>query len=64
MQFRFIKTLLILILLVSSGVSFSQGFLKVNGTAISNDEESNYILRGMGLGGWLVQEGYMLQTSA
>lgn len=40
----------------------AQGFLRVDGINIVNDNNSNYILKGIGLGGWLVQEGYMLQT--
>ena len=41
----------------------AQGFLKTQGTAIVNDNGDTLILRGMGLGGWMLQEGYMLQTS-
>jgi hypothetical protein len=41
---------------------FGQGFLRVDGQKIINDVNDNFILKGMGLGGWLVQEGYMLQT--
>jgi len=40
----------------------AQGFLRVNGDKIVNDTDQNYILKGMGLGGWLVQEGYMLKS--
>lgn len=55
----------ILILLAFTVVFFSsvkssaQGFLKVNGKHLENDENKNFILRGMGLGGWMLQEGYM-----
>ncbi|NWM39872.1 glycosyl hydrolase family 5, partial [Escherichia coli] len=31
------------------------------GTRIVNEEGEPVILRGMGLGGWVLQEGYMLQ---
>ena len=41
---------------------FAQGFLRVDGEKIVNDVNTNVILKGMGLGGWLVQEGYMLKT--
>ncbi|MGN6605298.1 MAG: cellulase family glycosylhydrolase [Ginsengibacter sp.] len=37
----------------------AQGYLRVNGTKIENDSNKNFILRGMGLGGWMLQEGYM-----
>lgn len=41
---------------------FAQGFLRADGKKIVNDN-GEIILRGIGLGGWMVQEGYMLQTS-
>ncbi|MBC7936836.1 MAG: cellulase family glycosylhydrolase [Rhizobacter sp.] len=37
-----------------------QGFLKTNGKRIVNEKGENILLRGMGLGGWMLQEGYML----
>jgi len=43
--------------------SFSQGFLKTEGKLIVNEAGESVILRGMGLGGWMVQEGYMMQTA-
>lgn len=43
---------------------FGQGFLKRNGQTIVNGNGDEILLRGMGLGGWMLQEGYMLQTSA
>lgn len=42
----------------------AQGYLRTQGTAIVNEQGDTVILRGMGLGGWMVQEGYMLQTAA
>lgn len=39
-----------------------QGFLKASGTTIINDT-GEVMLRGMGLGGWMLQEPYMLQLS-
>ncbi len=42
---------------------YSQGFLKASGKYIVNGNGEQVILRGIGLGGWLVPEGYMLQTS-
>jgi endoglucanase len=38
----------------------AQGFLKANGKEIVNAKGENVILRGEGLGGWMLQEGYML----
>jgi endoglucanase len=40
--------------------AYSQGFLKVDGQKIVNQKGENILLRGIGLGGWMVQEGYML----
>ncbi|MFT5748246.1 MAG: endoglucanase, partial [Paraglaciecola sp.] len=41
----------------------AQNFLSTNGKAIVNENQDTILLRGMGLGGWMVQEGYMLQTA-
>lgn len=38
-----------------------QGFLKADGRLIVNEKGSTVILRGIGLGGWMLQEGYMLK---
>ena len=42
----------------------AQSFLTTDGHNIVNEEGETFILRGMGLGGWMVQEGYMLQTAS
>lgn len=41
--------------------SAGQGFLHVKDTKIINQAGENVILRGYGLGGWMLQEGYMLK---
>ncbi len=41
----------------------AQHFLSTNGKAIVNENQDTILLRGIGLGGWMVQEGYMLQTA-
>lgn len=41
----------------------AQGFLSTQGKAIISETGDTIIFRGMGLGGWMLQEGYMLQTS-
>ncbi|MFT6334870.1 MAG: endoglucanase [Saprospiraceae bacterium] len=43
--------------------STAQNFLQTSGRAIVNENQDTILLKGMGLGGWMVQEGYMLQTS-
>jgi endoglucanase len=51
------------ILLGITGGSVSaqnEGFLRADGKMIVNGRGENVILRGIGLGGWMVQEGYML----
>ncbi len=50
---------IILILISLSGNVFSAGFLRTDGRSIVDDSGSPVLLRGFGLGGWLVQEGYM-----
>jgi len=57
------KTVILFSLLTHSLI-FSQGFLKTSGTEIVDKNGNEILLRGMGLGGWLVPEGYMLHTSA
>jgi endoglucanase len=56
-------TLFVFAILCSS-LSFSQGFLHQDGQNIVDGNGNNVLLRGLGLGGWMVQEGYMLKTSA
>src|ERR1700755_3360181 len=41
----------------------SQGFLKADGQRIVNGNGDNVLLRGIGLGGWMLQEGYMLHLN-
>ncbi len=40
---------------------FAQGFLRTDGQKIVNEKGENVLLRGMGLGGWMLQEGYMFK---
>ncbi|MET3882168.1 cellulase family glycosylhydrolase [Niastella sp. OAS944] len=54
---------LLLIIIVKQHQSNAQGLLKVSGKQIVNEKGRNIILRGVGLGGWMLQEGYMLQLS-
>ena len=66
MRFKnFEKFLLLisLVLFISLGAS-GQHFLSTKGKAIVNENQDTIILRGMGLGGWMVKEGYMMQTNA
>jgi aryl-phospho-beta-D-glucosidase BglC (GH1 family) len=59
---KFITRLLLLsIALISFSNNYSQGFLKASGRQIVNEKNENVLLRGIGLGGWMLQEGYMLR---
>ncbi len=57
----FLKQIILIFLLFFSKQLFSQGFLKANGKTIVNAKGKEIILRGIGLGGWMLQEPYMLQ---
>ncbi|MFV8324851.1 cellulase family glycosylhydrolase [Flavobacterium sp. ZS1P14] len=58
------KKIVLIVFAFLSLSSFGQGFLHRNGQKIVNGEGQNVVLRGLGLGGWMVQEGYMLQTGS
>jgi endoglucanase len=58
----FILIFVLLILIVFEG--FTQtGYLQTSGKKVVNGNGEEVILRGMGFGGWMIQEGYMLETS-
>ena len=50
-------------LLISIQSQAQQGFLKADGKKITDEKGKNVLLRGMGLGGWMLQEGYMLHVN-
>ncbi|MFD0834886.1 cellulase family glycosylhydrolase [Mariniflexile aquimaris] len=56
------KHLVLILFLVTSSIVQSQNFLHRDGQNIVDKNGNNVLLRGLGLGGWMVQEGYMLQT--
>ena len=45
-------------------VAHAQGFLHSSGSKIIDPNGQEILLRGIGLGGWLVPEGYMLHTES
>lgn len=61
MEMRCVLTVLLVFL--GLGPISAQHFLSVDGQNIVNESGEPVLLRGMGLGGWMVQEGYMMQTS-
>jgi endoglucanase len=55
-------------LMLASGLALSQGasaqsFLHADGTRIVNASNQEVLLNGMNLGGWAVQEGYIIKPS-
>lgn len=55
------RSLLALVLALIAQPLAAQGYLRAEGTRIVDGAGRPVILRGMGLGGWMLQEGYMLQ---
>ena len=60
LYFYFLALIFSLISLLSAN---GQDILKAEGKVIVNQAGDTILLRGMGLGGWMLQEGYMLQTA-
>src|SRR6266700_1841428 len=56
-----IRLLIVLFAFIFCINTYSQGFLKASGRQIVNEKNENILLRGIGLGGWMLQEGYMLK---
>lgn len=54
----------LLLLSVAPPLLHSEGFLRVSGKDIVDGSGRPFLLRGMGLGGWLLPEGYMFQMSS
>ncbi|HYE56202.1 MAG TPA: cellulase family glycosylhydrolase [Chitinophagaceae bacterium] len=59
---RGLKACFFIALVVAFTSSYSQTFLRASGSKIIDASNNEVILRGMGLGGWLLMEGYMLQV--
>ncbi len=53
----------ILLSFTSTNTAVAQGWLRADGQRIVNEKGENILLRGMGLGGWMLQEGYMLRVN-
>jgi endoglucanase len=53
---------LIVVTAIHNTVS-GQGYLRADGKRIVNERGENVLLRGIGLGGWMLQEGYMLKKN-
>lgn len=61
-KLKFISTTLCCLLI--SGSIFAQGYLHRDNKKIVDGNGNEVLLRGMGLGGYMLQEGYLFQTSA
>ncbi len=61
----FLKILLtpVIIIFLLPFNGYSQGFLQANNTKIVNGNNQEVLLRGIGPGGWMLQEPYMLGLS-
>lgn len=65
MRCKELRTLWIIgLLILNFTLGQSQNFLHTSGKNIVDGEGSEVLIRSMGLGGWMLQEGYMLETSA
>ena len=63
MKHRLLLSIFFSLFVLTTIPGFAQGFLKVSGKKIVDAKGSEIILRGMGLGGWMLQEPYMMQLS-
>ncbi|MFO7668514.1 MAG: carbohydrate-binding protein [Bacteroidales bacterium] len=66
MKGRHIKSwsmLLTGLLILVSQLAWGQGYLHADGKRMVNGAGENVILRGIGTGNWMLQEGYMMLTS-
>jgi len=43
-------------------IETTRGFLRTDGTRIVDESGRTVVMRGVGLGGWMLQEGYMLEV--
>ena len=62
--FKGCSFILILLLILISEPLFSQGFLHRNGKYLYDGNGNEVILRGIGTGNWLLQEGYMIDRKS
>lgn len=61
-KWAFFGNVISLLCLCWSGILSAQEFLHRDGQNIVDGNGKPVLLRGLGLGGWMVQEGYMLKT--
>jgi endoglucanase len=61
---KYFRAAAVLSLCALMATAANSQYLHRNGKDIVNGENKPLILRGMGLGGWMLQEGYMLETNS
>ncbi len=61
-KFKWMNSIILLSLFMLFSCAENEGFLHTEGQKIVDKNGQNVLLRGLGLGGWMVQEGYMMQT--
>jgi endoglucanase len=59
-----IRLLTFLLLIVHFSSTFGKGFLKADGKNIVDSAGNEILLKGIGIGGWWIQEGYMFDYSS
>ncbi|WP_081867624.1 RICIN domain-containing protein [Hymenobacter sp. IS2118] len=60
-RWRFLVAVLLLVASGWAGPAAAQSFLRASGTKIVNASNQEVILNGVNLGGWALQEGYILK---
>jgi endoglucanase len=58
-----VKSMLLLAVFILAGLMAAAQGLKASGKKIVDENGNEVILRGMGLGGWMLQEPYMMEMS-
>mgnify|MGYP003977791053 FL=1 len=58
-----INRLIIIFLIFGSIGSLAAQNIRALGTAIVDENQEEVLLRGVGLGGWMLQEGYMMNSN-
>ena len=58
-----IKKLILICLIASYLSSIYAQNIRALGTTIVDENQDEVLLRGVGLGGWMLQEGYMMNSN-
>ena len=58
-----INRLIIIFLIFGSIGSLAAQNIRALGTTIVDENQEEVLLRGVGLGGWMLQEGYMMNSN-